>query len=171
MTVRIEGLRQFRRGLSIVDKALPKELRDRLRTDAAEPVARLARSLVPVRTGKTRRSIRAGGNARGAYVRGGGTTKTPHYGWLEFGGTIVHHGASHSHGASAGVGIAGVGGKVRVRHGGDRGTTESFGVHLIRRDRKADGRYLYPAARAKKEQTEEAGRKALDNVLRKAGLR
>lgn len=137
------GLRQVRRGLGVIDKQLPKDLRAALKTRVAEPIAAAARPKVPVRSGRAQRSVRAGATAKGADVRGGGA-RAVHFGWLDFGGTIRHHGPNHTH--KAGVN------------------------HLIKREVKKEGRYLFPTAKERRPQIEAAGQRVIEDVLRKAGL-
>ena len=85
--VGIEGLGDFRRALKNVDRELPKELRARMRSDVADPVAALVKARVPVRSGRWRKAIRGGATQRVAYVQWGRAT-VPYAAWMEFGGGI-----------------------------------------------------------------------------------
>ena len=85
--VGIEGLGDFRRALKNVDRELPKELRARMRSDVADPVAALVKARVPVRSGRWRKAIRGGATQRVAYVQWG-RASVPYAGWMEFGGGI-----------------------------------------------------------------------------------
>lgn len=83
--VEVEGLDELRKTLRRVgDAELPKELR-KANKRAAEIVAKAAAAKVPVKTGRTRASVRALGSQRDAKVRAGGA-KVPWYGFLDFGG-------------------------------------------------------------------------------------
>lgn len=83
--VRIDGARELRQLLKQTgDKDLPKGLA-KANKAAAQTVAENAARRVPVRTGRTRASVRALGGQREGKVRGG-TAAIVHYGWLDFGG-------------------------------------------------------------------------------------
>ena len=84
--VRVDGLREFRRGLSKLDKAFPKDLNREIK-QVGERVAADARKSVPVRSGKARASIRATTAGSRAFIAGG-KKAVPYYGWLDFGGGI-----------------------------------------------------------------------------------
>lgn len=116
--VRVEGLRELRRGLGRIDKELPKELsRDIKRI--GEKIAADARSHVPVRSGRARNSIRAVSAGSRAYIVGG-KKSVPYYGWLDFGGGIPNK-------------------KGRQR----RGISKAWRSRPIREE----GRFIYPAVR------------------------
>jgi HK97 gp10 family phage protein len=102
--IRVEGLAELRRALRQVDdpEALG-ELRRGLK-DAAEIVARDARSRVPVRTGRARDSIRATSGGNKAYVIGG-KARVPYYGWLDFGTRTPRRGNRRSVGPWSGSGV------------------------------------------------------------------
>lgn len=84
----VEGLKEARRDLRRVDRALAKELRGALK-DAAEVVAAEARRQAPHRTGRLAKSIRAGASGSGAVVRAGGArvpyANPVHWGWKRHG--------------------------------------------------------------------------------------
>lgn len=82
--VHIEGLRDLRRGLSVMDKELAKELRRELKK-VAEVGARAAKAAVPKRSGKWASKITAGATQQSAYVTWGRAT-VPYAGWMEWGG-------------------------------------------------------------------------------------
>lgn len=84
--VRVEGLREFRRGLAKLDKQFPKDLNREVK-QIGERVAADARQRVPVRSGRARGSIRATTAGSRAYVVGG-KKSVPYFGWLDFGGGI-----------------------------------------------------------------------------------
>jgi hypothetical protein len=75
-------------------------------------------------------------------VRGGGLAGVPYYGWLDFGGTIRHHGPKHAH------------------------TT----AHLIRREVRREGRYVYPAADEEATRAAPRVERMLDRLFAKAGF-
>lgn len=83
--VRIDGARELRQLLKQTGMTeLPKGLAKANKT-AAQIVADKAASRVPVRTGRTRASVRALGSQREGRVRAG-SARVVHYGWLDFGG-------------------------------------------------------------------------------------
>lgn len=86
VSVRIEGLNEFRRGLKEMDRNLPKALRLAF-NDAADIVVSDARPRVARKTGRAARSVRARSTQSFARVSGGGN-RAPHYPWLDFGGRV-----------------------------------------------------------------------------------
>lgn len=86
VAVRIEGLREFQRGLKQLGPDLPKALRMAL-NDAADVVVADARPRVPRRTGRAQRSVKAQSTQTSARVVGGGT-RAKHYPFLDFGGRV-----------------------------------------------------------------------------------
>lgn len=84
--VRVEGLREFRRDLRRMDKALPVALRGEL-LKIGHKVAERAQSKMPVVTGRARGSVRAGVSGTNAYVAIG-KKSVPYAAWLDFGGTL-----------------------------------------------------------------------------------
>lgn len=92
VTVRVEGMREFRKALRAADHDLPKQLRKEL-NGVAEQVADEAARRVPVRSGELRDSIRARSTqSEGRVVMG--WARVPYAGWIEFGGTIAPRGAA-----------------------------------------------------------------------------
>jgi len=88
MTTRIQvtNLRELRTRLRTIDRQLPRRLRVAL-NKAADIVADEARSNVPVRTGKSRRSVRSVSTQRSARVKAGGA-RVPWFPWLDYGGRV-----------------------------------------------------------------------------------
>ena len=84
--VKIEGLREFQRGLKDMDRDLPKALRLAFNS-AADVIVSDARPRVPSRTGRARASVVARSTQTKARVEGGGR-KAPYYPWLDFGGRL-----------------------------------------------------------------------------------
>ena len=84
--VRIEGLREFQRGLKAMDRELPKALRMAF-NDAADIVVSDARPRVPSRSGRARGSVKARSTQTQARIVGGGS-RAPYYPWLDFGGRV-----------------------------------------------------------------------------------
>ncbi len=102
--IRVEGLRELRTVLRRVnDPDGLAELRRGLK-DAAEVVARDAKSRVPVRSGAARDSIRATSGGNRAYVVGG-KARVPYYGWLDFGTRYPVRGNPRSVGPWSGSGV------------------------------------------------------------------
>lgn len=89
VAVRIYGLREFNLALLTLNREMPDVVSDAAR-DAAELVARSARSGFPVgpgRNGHARDTITATRRGDGWSVQGGGAG-FPYYPWLDFGGKI-----------------------------------------------------------------------------------
>lgn len=84
--IKIDGLREFQKGLKDMDGETQKKLKVVL-DDAAGVVVRGASSRVPARTGRARASVRARSSQREAKVLGG-SAKVPYYGFLDFGGSV-----------------------------------------------------------------------------------
>jgi hypothetical protein len=130
--------------LGAVDSRLPGELKEES-LEIAEDVRDLAqlklRSDVATSTGRAAASIRAFSNMRGAGVRGGHAS-VPYFGWLDFGGTIRHEGSKHEH------------------------TT----AHLIRREVRREGRYIYPAADEESTRAAPRVERMLDRLFARAGF-
>lgn len=89
--IKIEGLREFTRGLKDMDRDLPKALRLAFNT-AADVIVSDARTHVPSRSGRARSSVVARSTQTKARVEGGGR-RAPYYPWLDFGGSV---GRNHS---------------------------------------------------------------------------
>lgn len=84
MGVKVEGLDELRRQFADA----PKEMRKQLRLankEAAAPVVERAQVLVPVRTGKLRRSIKATSTVSDAFVKAGGVNAVPYAAVIHFG--------------------------------------------------------------------------------------
>lgn len=142
--VRVEGLRELRMALGVVEGELSQELRDELKVLAVEVRLEAARRLeadVAHPTGRAAASLRAYSTSRAAGVRAG-SASVPYYGWLDFGGTIRHMGSRHTH----------------------------TRAHLIRRQFIAGGRYLYPAADAKAALIAPKVEALLDRLFIRAGF-
>lgn len=87
--IRVEGLREFVRGLKQVDSDLPKAAR-LANNKAADIVVGYAKPKVPRGPGKgghVVNTIKAKSTRTAARVSGGGK-KFPYYGWLDFGGRV-----------------------------------------------------------------------------------
>ena len=84
--VQVKGLVEFQRALKQLDGESQKQLR-LVFNDAAELVAGRASRLVPVNSGKARRSVRALSTQREGRVAGG-SGRVPYYPWLDFGGSV-----------------------------------------------------------------------------------
>lgn len=129
--IRIEGLREFQRGLRKMDKDLPKALRIAL-NEAAQIVVDEARPKVPRRTGRAAASIRVASTRTAARVREGGG-RVPYMPWLDFGG----------------------------RTGRNRSVVRPF---------YRQGRYVWRAVGARRDDITAAMEKALVGVAQSAGL-
>lgn len=85
--VRVEGTREFISALEASERKIAKKATRTAEKAGASIVASEAKTEVPVRTGKLKRSIRAGSSAtRGGIVRAGNRTsveyaKPIHFGW------------------------------------------------------------------------------------------
>lgn len=87
--IKVDGLREFNRGLRSLDKDLPKGLR-LAGNEAARIVVGAAKPRVPVGPGKgghAASSIKAASTRTAARVSAGGK-KYPYYPWLDFGGRV-----------------------------------------------------------------------------------
>lgn len=84
--IRIEGLAQFSRSLKALDSDLPKALRLAL-NEAADVVVDYAVPLIPKKSGKAARSVKARSTRTAVRVVGGGN-RAPYYPWLDFGGRV-----------------------------------------------------------------------------------
>lgn len=143
-SVGVTGLRELRRALAAADDLLPKELRDELKALVGEVVVEARSRLlddVVHSTGTAAGSIRAVALRGGAGVRAGGA-RVPYFGWLDFGGTIRHHGSKHHH-----------------EH-----------THLIQREVVKTGRYVYPAADAKAAVLAPKVERLIERVMVRAGF-
>lgn len=84
--IRITGLREFSRDLKRLDSDLPKALRVAM-NEAAELVVGDARPMVPSRSGRARKSMKAASTRTKVRVKAGGS-RAPYYPWLDFGGRV-----------------------------------------------------------------------------------
>jgi hypothetical protein len=91
--VAVEGLEQFRRALRTLDGSLGKVLRLALNEGSALIIDR-ARPLIPARTGKARRSLKAASSQNTVRVRVGGRA-APYYPWLDYGGNVGRNDSAH----------------------------------------------------------------------------
>ncbi len=82
--IRVDGLREFQRSLKDFDAGLPKALRAGLK-EVSDLIVSDAKPRIPNRSGRTRGSVKATSNQKGAVVRAG--AGLAHYGWLDFGGS------------------------------------------------------------------------------------
>lgn len=82
--IRVEGLSSLQKSLKALGPEFAKELRPAL-NEAAEVVVKVARPLVPARTGKGRASIKVNSTAKEARVAEGGN-RAPYMPWLDYGG-------------------------------------------------------------------------------------
>ena len=139
--VKVQGLEDFRRTLRSMDRRFGIELREGL-NDIAGIVVREAGPRYPRRTGKLAASVKARSTQREARVQVGTPARTPYAGWIDFGGVIRHRGAKHTHTAP----------------------------HEIRRPVVQGGRYLYPAAAARKSDVNRRAEEVLERAARSAGL-
>lgn len=147
----VDGLADVQRALRRTgDTELPKMLR-RTNLKAAQRVVPFAvaraRRAFRTRTGRTIASIRALASQRDARIVGGGA-RLRHFGWLDFGGTIVHEGPRHSHGGFVKARPRRAGRRVTVGRSRGRGRVfdaDSSGAHLITRDFFPEGRVMYPS--------------------------
>lgn len=80
--VAVEGLKELRRDLKAVEKALPRELGQTMKR-AAEPVARTAAEMAPRKTGALQRSIKASATGTRAAIR----SRLPYSNVQAWGGT------------------------------------------------------------------------------------
>lgn len=88
-TIKVTGLREFRKQLRTVDRDLPKGLR-LAGNAAAQIIVDWARPRVPIGPGKgghARDSIKVASTGKAVRVQGGGK-RYPYYPWLDFGGRV-----------------------------------------------------------------------------------
>lgn len=87
--IRIDGLKQFRRALKILDGDLPKRIKA-IGNEAAQIVVDEAKPRVPLgpaKAGHARSSVRVASTGTAARVAAGGK-KYPYFPWLDFGGRV-----------------------------------------------------------------------------------
>ncbi len=175
--IQIVGLREVRRALRQVDEELPRELSRELKQRVAVPVATLIAARVPLgpgRKGHWRSEIRAGGNARGAYITWG---RSAHRwrGWVEFGGDRVHSGAIKGTQRFAEITPTGLRRGRRVVIGTARGQRRAIigdtsGAVISRRPYLPEGRYVYPTVKRAEPLARRAAERVIKDLARKAGL-
>lgn len=88
-TIRVEGLREFRRNLKRANRDAPKGIRV-ASNKAAQIIVDEAKPRVPIGPGKgghAASSIKAASTASAARVSAGGK-RFPYYAWLDFGGRV-----------------------------------------------------------------------------------
>lgn len=95
VAVRVEGLKELRRDLRGVEKALPRELTKTLK-EAASPVADKAKALAPRGSGRLAASIRPYASGTAVTV----ATRLPY-------GDVIHWGGTTGRGHRPGVGGSG----------------------------------------------------------------
>lgn len=142
--VHISGLRDLQKKLRRADKELPKQVRD-IMLKAAEPIATEVRGKIPVgppKGGHTKSDVKVGATQRGAYLRWGRKNR-PYAGWLEFGGTISHHGPRHAHSTK----------------------------HRIVRARRPEGYYVYPTVKKRAPKIAQKVSMEIDKFLARMNLR
>lgn len=84
--IKIDGLAQFTRDLGKIDPELPKLVR-LVNNKAADLVVDEARPLIPRRSGKAAKSLRAQSTRTAVRVTEGGK-RAPYVPWLDFGGSV-----------------------------------------------------------------------------------
>ena len=82
--VRVEGAKELRRAIRKAEDDLAKDALKRANREGAETVAKVAKGLVPVDTGKLQASIRAGGGITKGTVRAG-NKRAPYANIIHFG--------------------------------------------------------------------------------------
>lgn len=142
--VQVHGLTELRRALKqIEDPTRRKEVLAGFKA-AAKIVADEARGNVPQKSGRAAKSIRTGAawqkGSAQAFVVGG-KKAVPYYGWLDFGSRTPKVGNPRSVGPWRGSGTG-----------------------------PKEGRFIYPAIKAKGEQVAMAIRQGVDAVIRGAGF-
>lgn len=84
--VYVDGFKQLSKKLKDTEPALAKAFKVELKA-VAEKIAEKVRDKIPSITGTAAKSVKAGADAKSAYVKGG-QKSVPYYGWLDFGGTL-----------------------------------------------------------------------------------
>lgn len=84
--IKVEGLADFTRALKQVSTEAPKAVRV-ANNQAADVVVKYTLPLVPVRSGKAKRTVKAISTRSEARVRGG-SKAVPYFPWLNFGGHV-----------------------------------------------------------------------------------
>jgi HK97 gp10 family phage protein len=138
--ISVENLAELRRILRKAEDVDRLGEFRRVLKDAAETVAGEARERVPVRSGRARKSIRAGVSGAKAVVIGG-KKSVPYYGWLDFGSRTPVTGNPRSVGPWKGSGAG-----------------------------PSEGRFIYPAISEKRGQVVRELEQKMKHVLKGAGL-
>ena len=149
--VHVTGLRELRAALRTIDKEIAGELREGLK-DAANIISDDARQQVPSRSGKAAASIRAVSGGNTIYIKGGGA-RVPYYGWLEFGGRLPTKRPATK--------------KALFWSGADHPSKYARGS---KRDKIAEGRYIYPTVERNVPKLVQATAEAFDSARAKAGI-
>jgi hypothetical protein len=136
--IRVIGVKDLQKALRDVDKDLPKELAAGL-AEASEIVLNAARPLVPRKSGEAQDSMKVRKQQRGAAIAVGGS-KAPHFGFIEFGGTV------------------------------GRGHVPRSGGGAIKRPFITEGRSIYPSLREKRPEVEAKIDEVLKDMATKAGF-
>ena len=84
--IKIEGLAEFNRNLRKINADLPKMLR-LAHNEAGRVVVNWAAPRVPKRSGRAAKTVKAKSTRTETRVSGG-STKSPYYAWLDFGGRV-----------------------------------------------------------------------------------
>lgn len=84
--IKVEGLRELRRGLRQLGKEHPKAIKN-AGNKAAEIIVEEAKPRVPVVSGKAKSTVKVASTTTAARVQAG-SKKVPYYAWLDFGGRV-----------------------------------------------------------------------------------
>lgn len=94
--VSVEGLTELRKALGqIGGRPLQKNFRLRMIKVGDAVLVPAVRVKMPVKSGRTRASVKAGASGNTAYVQEGGP-RAPHVGWLDWGGVLKPTGGRHN---------------------------------------------------------------------------
>lgn len=140
ITVRVENLDEFQRALRNVGTGFGPALARGLR-DIGTIVTTATRPVLPRRSGRMAGTLRTRATSREATIEYGGPG-SPQAGWIEFGGTIRHVGAQHSHQAA----------------------------HEIPRPFVREGRHLFPSYRRREGQVQQEMDRLVEELAQRAGL-
>jgi len=92
-SVGVKGLTEFRKSLRTIDKDLGKGLRKALNT-ASDFIIGQARPLIPRKTGKAAKSLKARSSQEAVRIVVGGKA-APYYPWLDYGGNVGKDNSAH----------------------------------------------------------------------------
>lgn len=90
VAVRIEGLTQYRRDLSKLDRTVSRELGKDIKKAAERTVLPLARELAPTRSGRLAASLKVGSQVSRAFIR----SPLPYANAQHWGGRVGRHKAT-----------------------------------------------------------------------------